>query len=233
MAAFKNEKNGTWYVQFRYTDWKGERQQKLKRGFATKREAQEWERAFLMEKKADITMPFKIFAELYENDVRPKLKENTWLTKEHIIKTKIMPYFEQKRLCDITAKDVIAWQNEMMAYRDEKGKPYSVDYLKTIQAQLTAIFNHVVNYYNLPCNPARQAGSIGKEVPKEMKFWTKEQYLKFAEAMMDKPRSYYAFEMLYWTGIREGELLALTRSDFDFEKQTVRINKTYHRMQEV
>ena len=63
-----------------------------------------------------------------------------------------------------------------------------------------------------------------------MKFWTKEQYLKFAEAMMDKPRSYYAFEMLYWTGIREGELLALTRSDFDFEKQTVRINKTYHRI---
>ena len=85
--------------------------------------------------------------------------------------------------------DVIAWHNEMMAYRDEKGKPYSVDYLKTIQAQLTAIFNHAVNYYNLPCNPARQAGSMGKEIPKEMKFWTKEQYLKFAEAMMDKPRS--------------------------------------------
>lgn len=116
--------------------------------------------------------------------------------------------------------------------RDKKiaDKPYSVDYLKTIQAQLTAIFNHAVNYYNLPRNPARQAGSMGKEVPKEMKFWTKEQYLIFAEAMMDKPRSYYAFEMLYWTGIREGELLALTRSDFDFEKQTVRINKTYHRM---
>lgn len=80
-----------------------------------------------------------------------------------------------------------------------------MDYLKTIQAQLTAIFNHAVNYYNLPSNPARQAGSMGKEVPKEMKFWTKEQYLKFAEAMMDKPRSYYAFEMLYWTGIREGD----------------------------
>lgn len=40
MAAFKNKTNGTWYVQFRYTDWKGERQQKLKRGFATKKEAQ-------------------------------------------------------------------------------------------------------------------------------------------------------------------------------------------------
>ena len=120
MGAFKNEKNGTWYVQFRYTDWQGLRQQKLKRGFATKREAQEWERAFLTEKKADVTMPFKTFTELYEKDVRPKLKENTWLTKEHIIKTKILPYFEHKRLCDISAKDVIAWQNEIRKMKERK-----------------------------------------------------------------------------------------------------------------
>lgn len=104
MGAFKNEKNGTWYVQFRYTDWQGLRQQKLKRGFATKREAQEWERAFLTEKKADVTMPFKTFTELYEKDVRPKLKENTWLTKEHIIKTKILPYRENEMLSKINSK---------------------------------------------------------------------------------------------------------------------------------
>lgn len=54
MAAFKDKKNGSWYVQFRYTDWRGERQQKLKRGFATKKEAQAWEREFLMQKQADV-----------------------------------------------------------------------------------------------------------------------------------------------------------------------------------
>ena len=70
---------------------------------------------------------------------------------------------------------------------------------------------------------------MGNEIPKEMDFWTKEEYLKFSEAMMDKPRSYYAFEMLYWCGIRSGELLALTPADFDFENQTVTISKTYHR----
>ena len=70
---------------------------------------------------------------------------------------------------------------------------------------------------------------MGNEVPKEMDFWTKEEYLKFSEAMMDKPRSYYAFEMLYWCGIRSGELLALTPADFDFQKQTVTISKTFHR----
>ena len=63
-----------------------------------------------------------------------------------------------------------------------------------------------------------------------MLFWTKEEYLKFAEAMMDKPVSYYAFEMLYWCGIRLGELLALTPKDFDFEKQTLTINKSYQRL---
>ena len=120
-------------------------------------------------------------------------------------------------------------RNELMAYRDEKGKPYSADYLRTIHAQLTAIFNHAVNFYNLSYNPARRAGTIGSEAVKEMDFWTKEEYLKFSEAMMDKPRSYYAFEMLYWCGMRSGELLALTPADIDFEKQTVTISKTFHR----
>lgn len=91
MAAFKNKDNGTWYVQFRYTDWKGERQQKLKRGFATKREALEWEREFLMEKQADVNMTFESFVALYERDIKPKLKLNTWLTKESIIKKKSCP----------------------------------------------------------------------------------------------------------------------------------------------
>lgn len=63
-----------------------------------------------------------------------------------------------------------------------------------------------------------------------MRFWTKAEYLKFSEAMMDKSASYYAFEMLYWCGLRLGEMLALTPADFDFEKHTVRINKSYQRI---
>ena len=105
MAAFKNKDNGTWYVQFRYTDWKGEHQQKLKRGFATKREALEWEREFLMEKQADVNMTFESFVALYEKDIKPKLKLNTWLTKESIIKKKILPYFANRKLSEITLHD--------------------------------------------------------------------------------------------------------------------------------
>ena len=230
MGAFKNEKNGTWYVQFRYTDWRGERQQKLKRGFATKREAQEWEREFLMQKQADVTMSFESFAELYEKDVKPRLKESTWLTKESIIKKKILPYFAKRRLCDITAKDVIEWQNEIRELTDKSGRKYSQTYLKTVHNQLSALFNHAVRYYGLKSNPAAIAGNMGTEERKEMQFWTLEEYKKFSEAMMDKTISFYAFEMLYWCGIREGEMLALTPKDFDFKAETVTINKSYQRL---
>ena len=230
MAAFRNKGNGSWFVQFRYTDWRGETQQKFKRGFATKREAQEWERQFLMQKQADVNMTFESFAALYEKDVKPKLKLNTWLTKESIIKKKILPYFKNRKLSEIKATDIIDWQNEIRKLTDSKGKPYSTTYLKTVHNQLSAIFNHAVKYYGLQVNPAQRAGNMGSEERREMLFWTKEEYLKFADAMMDKPMSFYAFEMLYWCGIREGELLALTPDDFDFRNRTVTINKSYQRI---
>lgn len=132
MAAFKDKKNGSWYVQFRYTDWRGERQQKLKRGFATKKEAQAWEREFLMQKQADINMSFESFVALYEKDVKPKLKLNTWLSKEHIIRTKILPYFKKRKLSEITARDVIDWQNEIRQHTKSSGESYSPDYLKNV-----------------------------------------------------------------------------------------------------
>ena len=230
MAAFRNKQNGTWYVQFRYRDWKGEQKQKFKRGFATKREAQDWEREFLLQKHANVDMTFESFIERYEADIRPRLKLNTWLTKENIIRKKILPYFKDRKLSEITAADVIEWQNEIRRLKDKKGRLYSETYLKTIHNQLSAIFNHGVRFYGLQMNPARAAGNMGKEERGEMLFWTKEEYLRFAEEMMDKTISYFAFEMLYWTGIRVGELLALTPADFDFEKSTVSITKSYQRL---
>ena len=227
MPVFKNESNNTWYVMARYVNWKGERKQKCKRGFSTKREAQEWERTFQQQNAADMDMSFEAFTQLYEKDIRPRLKENTWLTKEHIIKTKILPYFGKRNISEITTKDVIAWQNELLAFRNEKKQPYSQTYLKTVHNQLSAIFNHAVKHYDLRSNPAAKAGSMGDKDGANISFWTKDEYKRFAEEMMDKPVSYYAFQLLYWGGMRCGELLALSMSDFDLEKKTLHIHKNY------
>ena len=205
MAAYKDEQRGTWYVSFHYYDWTGKNCRKAKRGFKTKREATEWERHFRMKEAADLDMTFEEFVQAYTRDMKPKLKHNTWLTKEHILRTKLLPYFKDKKMRDIRPKDIIQWQNEQISYRDEKGKPYAPTYLKTLQSELSALFNHAVRFYELKSNPVVKAGSLGKGKAEEMLFWTKEEYLKFIEAIKDKPYSYHAFQILYWCGLRVGD----------------------------
>lgn len=186
MPAYKDNRQGTWYASFYFENWQGVKQKKLKRGFATKKDALAWEREFLLQQAADLTMTFEAFVEIYITDKKKRLRENTWSTKEHIIRTKILPYFKEKRLSEIKPRDVIAWQNEMLNYRDKNGKAYSPTYLKTLHGQLSAILNHAVRFYGLKSNAAATAGCMGSEKHKEMLFWTKEEYLKFAEVMMDK-----------------------------------------------
>lgn len=205
MAVIKNQKTGMWEVRTYYKDWTGTRRQKTKRGFAKKSEAQEWERAFKLKDEMNINMKFKDFAELYLSDIQPRIKYNSFLTKKHIIETKILPYFGHRKLNEIRPADVIQWQNEIMKLKKDNGEAYSPTYLKTIHNQLSAILNHAVNMYDLKDNVARKAGSMGKEESKEIMFWTQEEYQAFIEQVADKPISYYAFEILYWTGIREGD----------------------------
>ena len=108
-------------------------------------------------------MTFEAFVEIYITDKKKRLRENTWSTKEHIIRTKILPYFKEKRLSEIKPRDVIAWQNEMLNYRDKNGKAYSPTYLKTLHGQLSAILNHAVRFYGLKSNAAATAGCMGSE----------------------------------------------------------------------
>ncbi len=229
MGVYKTE-NGKWFVSIRYVNWQGKHDRKVKRGFSTKREASEWERNFIMKTSENLDMSFSTFIELYKEDLKNRLKLNTWIMKESIIDKKITPYFKNKQMADIKPSDIISWQNVMLEYKTDNGKPFSPTYLKTIHNQLSAIFNHAVKYYGLISNPAAKVGNMGKEKNNEMLFWTKSEYQKFSEELMDKPISYYAFEMLYWCGLRVGELLALTPIDFDFKKGTVKINKSYQRL---
>lgn len=226
MPAYKDEKQGTYYVSFYYTDYTGTKRKKLKRGFERKRDALEWERKFLLQKSADLNMTFGAFVEIYYADKQDRIREHTWIAKRNIIETKLLPYFKDRMISEIEPRDIIAWQNTMMKQRKADGKPYAPGYLKTIHAEISSIFNHAVRYYQLQSNPAAVAGNMGHESHQEMLFWTKEEYLKFAAEMMDKPAMYYAFEVLYWCGIRLGELLALTASDFNFERQTLTISKS-------
>ena len=86
------------------------------------------------------------------------------------------------------------------------------------------------NLHNLPSNPMDKVEMIGKKDADERPFWTAEQYQLFRNQIADKPMYYYAFEVLFWCGLRMGELLALTTADIDFENQILKVNKSYQRI---
>ena len=224
MKAEKDKKTGKWLIQYRYTDWQGKRRKSTKRGFATKREAEEWLRNFLITQKADFDMKFADFWKMYCADMETRLREHTMRTKKYIVELKILPYFGNKRVNDITAADIRQRQNELIKMG------YSPTYLKTINNRLSAIFNYAVRYYDLKSNPCAKAGSMGKSKAEEMDFWTGEEFRRFIDSVMNKRLSYMAFMTLYWTGMRLGELRALTPADFDFETNMLSITKSYQRI---
>ena len=113
MPAYKDSVTGTWFVKFYSKNWTGENRQIKKRGFATKREALEFERNYKVREECNLDMTFENFFKLYSEDIMGRLKRNTWLTKEHIIRTKILPYFQSLKMNEISASDVLKWQNEM------------------------------------------------------------------------------------------------------------------------
>ena len=230
MPVYKDKKMGTWYSSVYFKDWTGKTKRTTKRGFATRRAAVDWEAAFRLKEEGNLDMTFEDFFEVYKREVKPKLRLNTWISKESIVESKIMPYFAKRKIRDIKMVDVINWQNELMNKKDENGKGFSPAYLKSCQAQFSAIFNHAIKYYGLRDNPVRLAGGFTTDVEPEMQIWTKEEYLRFSDEIANKQESYVAFEILYWCGLRLGELLALTPADFDFEKKEMHITKSYQKL---
>lgn len=230
MPAFKDDKTKTWKAVFYYTNYKGERSQTTKRGFKTKKDAQEYEREFLLKSTFNLGMTFQSLYDLYIEDMQPRLREHTLLTKKKIIEKKILPFFKDMTLESITAVRVRAWQNTLLNGVTRHNNPYSQTYIRTICNQLTAIFNYAVRFHSMRENPCHRAGTIGKKRAEEKNIWTPEEFEKFVALIEHKIPSYTAFQILFWTGLRIGELLALSIKDIDFENKAIVVNKSYQRL---
>jgi integrase len=125
---------------------------------------------------------------------------------------------------EVNPSDIIAWQNEI------RNKNYSESYQRMLQNQMTALFIHAQRIYNLANNPCRKVKKIGKSDVRRLDFWTYEEYQEFIETFEKGTRSHLMFQILFWTGMREGEMLALTMQDIDLESRQIHITKTYYRV---
>jgi len=223
MPVYKDEARNTWYSQFYYMDWQGNRKKKLRRGFKKKKDAKEWENEFKVHASADMDMTFSSFLETYFKDKEGELKERTIRNKRYMLESHIIPYFGERAMNSITPADLINWQGTI------RGKGYSQTYLRMIQNQMTALFTHAQTIYGLKDNPTKKVKKMGKSNADKLNFWTKDEYDQFIHSIDHKDRYYILFEILFWTGCREGEALALTPGDIDLINNRISIDKTYYR----
>ena len=165
---------------------------------------------------------FLDFYRIYYSDMEGRLKQTTLAQKDAVIRDKILPTFGALPMNAITPQIIRCWQNGLLAqgYRDT--------YLKTIDMHLSSIFKYAAKYYDF-LNPCAKAEHIGSGNARSMQFWTLSEYRAFIREFKEQPMVFTAFELLYWCGIRVGELLALTPQDIDEKKHLLKITKTYIR----
>ena len=223
MPAYKDDKTKKWFASF-YVKIQGKSKKIKKMGFTKKKEAEEYERNYLNSFIENTEITFKNLYFSYMEDSKNRLRLHTIENKKNILKTKILPFFETYKIKDISPLIIRKWQNEII------NKGYSETYLKTINNQLVALLNYAVKFYNLDKNPCLIAGSIGKKNAEEMHVWTIQEFKTFIALLEHKSFSYVGFTILFYTGIRIGELLALTVGDIDFKNHKIRINKSYQRI---
>jgi integrase len=195
-------------------------------GYRTKKEAQQAYVAFIAqespEKLADTGLMFGALVEAYLAYLRNNNKESSVYTLENKIRTRILPYFESRRVASIKALDVQTWTDTLT--------DCSYSYKQSLRGQLSALLRYADRYYDIPTVMTKVAPIRNTEPVKELEYWSEEDYGKFIAAIPDKyPQHKMYFELLYLLGCRKGEALALSWDDIDMERGLISISKNITR----
>ena len=197
--AYKEKDTKKWTAQWFETNAKGEKKKRRKRGFSTKKEALEYERQKKLNSSRSMDMKLSEFMEVYFEDKQNELKERTMKNKRYMMEQHIIPYFGNQMMSEISASQIIQWQNEMQT------KGFSESYLRMIQNQLTSLFTHASRIYDLHTNPCKKVKRMGNSDRRSLDFWTTEEYQQFIQTIEPGTRYYLIFEILFWTGCRIGD----------------------------
>ena len=244
MPSYKDAQTGRWYCSFYYTDLRGKRIRKLKRGFALKREADKWERDFLsQEHKDEIT--FNVLSSEFEKDLENKMllgniKRSTLELYKRQIRQYITPHFKDFIVSKIQARHINEWLCSITEIKqkplNKEGRYYKMTLnkkrrvrrssciLNSIKAMLSRIFEFGVINYGLRSNPVKQVESVKSfSNDTRAKLWTIEQFKVFREHLTRQDMK-VLFDTIYFSGLRLGEVLALTPKDI--QQKCIIVTKT-------
>ena len=235
-TSIRKNENGKWTIFYTYFGEEGKLCHTSINGFKNEKDALEWQQEalpYLIHKRESLYLHVNplTMGELiqeYMKYSKARRRNSTVAMKEGILQLKILPFFKDKRVFEITKNDIRIWQDTVLDMKKADGSCYAPSYIQLMNNQMSALMNYAVQYHDLPHNPVRLVEAIGsREGLEEREFWTLEEYQKFSEVMEEKPEYYYAFEVFFWCGIRLGELLALTKEDLDLDADLLHVRGSY------
>ncbi|EHE8187868.1 Tyrosine recombinase XerD [Enterococcus faecalis] len=198
---------------------------------STKKEAQQIESKYLRlyhENKltTNSNLNLKDIYEIYEEKYTQNLKPSYKQTQERIFKNYIEPYFKNTQIKLIKKQQIYDFQQFLLTSKPKRKETLSNKTINMIIIHLQKLFNVAIKEglsYENPCNQIDKL----KVQKKEIDFWTLDEFTTFISHIdKNKPFLKVFYQFAFFTGLRAGEMIALTWSDIDFYNQTVRINKS-------
>lgn len=219
MAVYKDEERGTWTARFYYTDWQGKRRQKKKRGFEKKKDAVNFEADFIAKSGQNPSISLKALSDEFLSDYKVRRSPNSYKLAEANLRIHILPELGKMALNDITPLTIRTWQNKLA----QTDKAQST--IKAINTTFQTVMHYAVRYYNLAANPFDKTEPVAKGSSKKQ-FIEHPVWLKLFSVMQNK-HDKAIFSLLYWGGMRVGEVQGLSLHDINFDTGTININKQY------
>lgn len=220
MPAYKDKKRNTWYVRFYIEDTYGVKKQKEKSGFKTKALAIEYEINYKANANNNLINDIT-FQELYDVFIKDKsqsLKFQSLRAIKSRYELHILPYFKDYKIKKINNIAYINWKEKILL------NEFSYKYNSSLHGAMVSILNYAMEFYGLESNIAIKIGNFSKKnYIRKVNYWTYEEYCEFIKVVNDN--IYNAlFRVLYFTGMRLGEALALNWKDLKENK--ININKS-------
>lgn len=217
-----------YYYKCYYVDKYGTRKRKQSKMYKGKRECEKAEREFLSTIQYEDIPDYDISFESVYNEwleyKQPQVKITTFYADKKRSDKHILEYFKKYKLHSIKSNDLLKWKENLVS------KGMATNSNNCIIGFMQKILEYSVNNYNFDKKVANKlqknkSFEIKKAKESEWNFWTFEEFNQFIEIVNN---DYYklVFTFLYYTGLRIGEAVALNWNDINFEKKTIKINKT-------
>ncbi|WP_145458228.1 tyrosine-type recombinase/integrase [Staphylococcus pettenkoferi] len=219
MSIFKYDNK--WGYVVRLKTKSGITKQYRRRGFELKKDALNAQREFIENFNNDEEdISFASLAEKYKSYSVGRKKETSIYNQNHLIDTILIPHFADKNIHELKPNDIDKFYRAVTPH-------YSYAYVQQMRTVLSAILNHGINFYELRRNVTKAVKIPSIEDDEDIKYWTLEQFNYFIKTV-EHPIYKAMFNILFWTGLRKGELLALRPMDIDFNQELIHVKSSWN-----